>query len=126
MSGYDFYGNTVINATTGVLLGGGRRNRIHSNTFIDNDLDIAFDNRGNNEPLYLATHLAAIRQGVSFIPTSRYELDGRLLQLELLGLREKPRARRRVLPDRAGEAELQESAVFHPLPGDREHLRQPS
>lgn len=48
MSGYDFYGNTVINATTGVLLGGGRRNRIHSNTFIDNDLDIAFDNRGMN------------------------------------------------------------------------------
>ena len=48
MSGYDFYGNTIINATTGVLLGGGRRNRIHSNTFIDNDLDIAFDNRGMN------------------------------------------------------------------------------
>jgi hypothetical protein len=48
MSGYDFYGNTVKNATTGVLLGGGRRNRIHSNTFIDNDLDIAFDNRGMN------------------------------------------------------------------------------
>ena len=31
-----------------MLLGGGRRNRIHSNTFIDNDLDIAFDNRGQN------------------------------------------------------------------------------
>jgi hypothetical protein len=43
MSGYDFYGNVIINATTGVLLGGGRRNRIHSNTFIDNDLDIAFE-----------------------------------------------------------------------------------
>ena len=36
----------VINATTGVLVGGGRRNRIHSNLFLDNDLDIAFDNRG--------------------------------------------------------------------------------
>ena len=48
MSGYDFYGNTIINATTGILLGGGRRNRIHSNRFIDNDLDIAFDNRGMN------------------------------------------------------------------------------
>ena len=36
----------VINATTGVLLGGGRRNRIHSNLFLDNDLDVAFDNRG--------------------------------------------------------------------------------
>lgn len=42
-------GNTIKNATTGVLLGGGRRNRIHSNIFIDNDLDIAFDNRGKNE-----------------------------------------------------------------------------
>ena len=38
----------MINATTGVLLGGGRRNRIHSNVFLDNDLDIAFDNRGMN------------------------------------------------------------------------------
>ena len=26
MSGWEFYGNTIINATTGVLLGGGRRN----------------------------------------------------------------------------------------------------
>ena len=88
MSGYDFYGNTIINASTGVLLGGGteirlllrrfsheylsedrsfdktssgqtqeqtwendktgRRNRIHSNVFLDNNLDIAFDNRGMN------------------------------------------------------------------------------
>ena len=48
MSGWDFYRNTIINATLGVLLGGGRRNRIHSNTFIDNDLDIHFDNRGMN------------------------------------------------------------------------------
>ena len=44
----DFYGNTIINSTTGVLLGGGRRNRIHSNHFVNNDLDIAFDNRGMN------------------------------------------------------------------------------
>ena len=48
MSGYDFYGNTVVNATTGVLLGGGRRNKIHSNTFIACDTDIAFDDRGLN------------------------------------------------------------------------------
>lgn len=46
MSGYDFYGNTIINSTTGVLLGGGRRNSIHDNVFINNDVDIAFDNRG--------------------------------------------------------------------------------
>ena len=39
-------GNTITNAVTGVVIGGGRRNRIHSNTFIDNDLDIEFDNRG--------------------------------------------------------------------------------
>ena len=48
MSGYDFYGNTVINATQGMLLGGGRHNRVHSNTFIACDIDIAFDDRGLN------------------------------------------------------------------------------
>jgi hypothetical protein len=46
MSGYDFYGNTIINSTTAVLLGGGRHNKIHGNTFIANDKDIAFDDRG--------------------------------------------------------------------------------
>ena len=39
---------SVVNATTGVLLGGGRRNRIHSNTFVACDTDIAFDDRGLN------------------------------------------------------------------------------
>ena len=48
MSGYEFYGNTVVNATTGVLLGGGRDNRIHGNTFIGCDTDVAFDDRGLN------------------------------------------------------------------------------
>jgi hypothetical protein len=28
MSGYDFYGNTIINASTGVLLGGGAETRL--------------------------------------------------------------------------------------------------
>jgi hypothetical protein len=28
MSGYDFYGNTIINASTGVLLGGGAEARL--------------------------------------------------------------------------------------------------
>lgn len=46
MSGWQFYGNTIRNSTTGVLLGGGRRNHIHSNRFIDCDRDIAFDARG--------------------------------------------------------------------------------
>jgi len=46
MSGWDFYGNVIRNCTTGVLLGGGRHNRIHANRFVDNDRDIAFDNRG--------------------------------------------------------------------------------
>lgn len=46
MSGWDFYGNTILNSTTGVLLGGGRHNRIHDNHFVGNDKDIAFDNRG--------------------------------------------------------------------------------
>lgn len=48
MSGWQFYGNLVSNSTTGVLLGGGRRNIIHSNRFENNKLDIAFDNRGMN------------------------------------------------------------------------------
>ena len=48
MSGWDFYGNTIRNSTVGVLIGGGRRNRIHDNTFIDNDNDIHFDDRGMN------------------------------------------------------------------------------
>ena len=48
MSGYEFYGNTVVNATTGVLLGGGRDNRIHGNTFVGCDTDVAFDDRGLN------------------------------------------------------------------------------
>jgi hypothetical protein len=48
MSGWEFYGNTIRNSSTGVLLGGGRRNRVHDNYFVDNDIDIAFDNRGMN------------------------------------------------------------------------------
>ena len=39
-------GNTIRNASVGVLLGGGRRNSIHDNHFVDNDFDIHFDNRG--------------------------------------------------------------------------------
>ena len=47
MSGWEIYGNTIIiNATTGVRLGGGRRNTLQNNTFISCDQDIAFDNRG--------------------------------------------------------------------------------
>ena len=45
MSGWEFYGNLIKNATTGVLLGGGRRNVIRDNTFVSCDLDIEFDNR---------------------------------------------------------------------------------
>ena len=46
MSGYQFYGNTIVNASVGVLLGGGRRNSIVDNVFIDCDGDVHFDNRG--------------------------------------------------------------------------------
>lgn len=48
MSGYDFYGNTIINATQGVLIGGGRHNLIHGNKFVACDLDVAIDCRGLN------------------------------------------------------------------------------
>ena len=40
MSGWVFDSNTIINATTGVLLGGGRRNSITNNLFINCDNDI--------------------------------------------------------------------------------------
>ena len=46
MSGWEFHGNTVINASTAVKIGGGRRNMIRNNTFIDCDEDVAIDNRG--------------------------------------------------------------------------------
>jgi hypothetical protein len=42
MSGYEFYGNSITNATTGVLINGGRRNTIYGNSFVDCDLDIYF------------------------------------------------------------------------------------
>ena len=44
MSGWQFYGNTIMNSTTGLVIGGGRRNVIANNTFINCDLDIHFDN----------------------------------------------------------------------------------
>jgi parallel beta-helix repeat protein len=46
MSGWEFYGNTIVNSSTGVLLGGGRDNKIYDNYFLNNDIDIAFDDRG--------------------------------------------------------------------------------
>ena len=48
MSGWTFESNTIINASTGVLIGGGRRNKIINNIFINCDGDIHFDNRGMN------------------------------------------------------------------------------
>jgi hypothetical protein len=48
MSGWHFHDNVIINATTGVLIGGGRRNNISNNLFINCDNDIHFDDRGMN------------------------------------------------------------------------------
>lgn len=39
-------GNTIRNSSVGVLLGGGRHNRIHDNLFLGNDFDVRFDDRG--------------------------------------------------------------------------------
>jgi len=47
MSGYQIYGNIVENCELGFMLGGGRNNLVHNNTFKNNDNDIEFDNRGN-------------------------------------------------------------------------------
>eukprot|EP00026_Physarum_polycephalum_P021581 Phypoly_transcript_24918.p1 GENE.Phypoly_transcript_24918~~Phypoly_transcript_24918.p1 ORF type:complete len:145 (-),score=18.53 Phypoly_transcript_24918:102-491(-) len=48
MSGYQIYGNLVENCELGFMLGGGRDNLVHNNTFRGNDNDIEFDNRGMN------------------------------------------------------------------------------
>jgi hypothetical protein len=46
MSGYEVYGNTLREVGLGVLIGGGRRNKVYSNRFEDCDFDIHMDNRG--------------------------------------------------------------------------------
>jgi len=46
MSGYIIMNNIVEDSDTGILLGGGRDNRIVSNRFINTDLPISFDSRG--------------------------------------------------------------------------------
>ena len=47
MSGWDVYGNTIINASNEVLISGGRDNRIHANLFLDSEFhDIYMDDRG--------------------------------------------------------------------------------
>jgi hypothetical protein len=46
-SGVDFYGNTVNNATVGVMLSGGRSNLIHGNHFMNSvEQDIYFADQG--------------------------------------------------------------------------------
>ena len=46
-SGLDFYRNTVINATVGVMLSGGGRNLIHTNYFVNSvGQDIYFADQG--------------------------------------------------------------------------------
>eukprot|EP00039_Didymoeca_costata_P020978 m.343007 g.343007 ORF g.343007 m.343007 type:complete len:652 (-) comp22208_c0_seq1:127-2082(-) len=48
MSGWTIYNNTFTNCQRGILLGGGRVNQIHNNSFKDCDEAISFDNRGLN------------------------------------------------------------------------------
>ena len=48
MSGWEFYGNTIRNASTGVKIAGGRDNHVRSNLFVDCDRDVSFDARGLN------------------------------------------------------------------------------
>ena len=46
MAGYEIYNNTFINNYRGVSLGGGRDNHIHDNIFINCDMGVWFDDRG--------------------------------------------------------------------------------
>jgi hypothetical protein len=51
MSGYDFYGNTIINASTGVLLGGGAETRLLLRRFSHEYFseDRSFDKTGSGQ-----------------------------------------------------------------------------
>lgn len=46
MSGYTIRNNTFVNCMQAMLIGGGRDNVIDSNTFVDCDSGVVFDNRG--------------------------------------------------------------------------------
>ena len=46
MSGYTIYNNTFIDVQTGLMLGGGRRNHIKYNHFVNCTTGIEFDSRG--------------------------------------------------------------------------------
>ncbi|XP_062523158.1 uncharacterized protein LOC134197826 isoform X2 [Corticium candelabrum] len=48
MSGYDIYNNTFIDCFCGSFIGGGRRNKIHENMYINCSTDVHIDNRGMN------------------------------------------------------------------------------
>jgi len=48
MSGWQIENNTFINCSTGVLVGGGRRNVVQNNHFLNCNLGVHFDNRGMN------------------------------------------------------------------------------
>lgn len=48
MSGYDIYNNTFIDCHCGSFIGGGRRNKVHENTYINCSVDVHIDNRGMN------------------------------------------------------------------------------
>ena len=76
MSGWLFENNTVVNSTTGVLLGGGRQNTIRNNVFANNDLDVAFDNRGMNWQLAYCDYNCTDASGVDQPACFRRELEG--------------------------------------------------
>ena len=65
MSGYEFYGNLIRNATVGILIGGGRHNHVHSNHFEACDNDIHFDDRGLNWMAKSCQRDCAVRMGTT-------------------------------------------------------------
>ena len=78
MSGWEIYDTVIVNATTGLPVGGGRRNKIRNNTFINCDHDIAFDNRGE-------THMPSTCNSTPPLPP-----DSLVLNLEQLNCRHPP------------------------------------
>lgn len=48
MSGYDIYGNMIVDCHCGAFIGGGRRNKVYKNRFYNCSVDVHVDNRGMN------------------------------------------------------------------------------
>ena len=74
-SGVDFYGNTINNATVGVMLAGGRDNLIHGNHFINCiEQDIYFADQGLTWQTKIAWENCTVAMGQGSCMVSELEM----------------------------------------------------